>query len=161
MTAEQGGQANQASGKRRGEVSVGKPEGKHGFAGTKCRSSCRKGAWKRSLVIRGVGREVFGSVDPRMPDRGRSADKSYSVLLTDSFPLVSPLRLPAAVYLELSQDLDSVLGVASAAERHGTRKSQALILAVGGFDELRHIPVIIIDFVDLLETFDGLFLVSH
>ena len=36
----------------------------------------RKGAWERGLVIRGVGREVRGSAVPRMPDRGRSADKT-------------------------------------------------------------------------------------
>ena len=35
----QGGQANQASGKRRGEVAEGKPGGRHSFAGAKCRSS--------------------------------------------------------------------------------------------------------------------------
>ena len=38
--------------------------------------SRRKGAWERGLVIRGEGQEVLGSADPRMPDRGRSADKT-------------------------------------------------------------------------------------
>jgi hypothetical protein len=39
-----------------------------------------KGAWERVLVIRDPeGREVRGSVDPRMPGRGRPADKARRV----------------------------------------------------------------------------------
>ena len=46
----------------------------------------RKGAWVGGLVIQGTSREVLGSVDPRMPDPGGSADKmSWRVI-----PVIKP-----------------------------------------------------------------------
>ena len=102
----------------------------------------RKGAWERGLVIRGVGREVRGSAVPRMPDRGRSADKTtpteqqqrtapkFRVIQIGSSPcpVVSPPPLFLRGFLDGGRTRDpSVEGPVPASEAGGepSRESRA------------------------------------
>lgn len=60
-----------------------------------------KGAWERVLVIRDPeGREVRGSVDPRMPGRGRPADKAWRV--SEAVAKTYGKRRPTTLYPKIN-----------------------------------------------------------